>query len=309
MGELTAERCIAEIRRFNRFYTRRIGVLRPDLLGSPFTLTEARILYEIAHSDGTTAARLGRELELDRGYLSRLLRGFEHRGLLQRTTSAADRRQQRLSLTEQGETAFAPLDDRSREETGRLLSRLNVSERDRLIAAVRTIEALLGARSEAAAPYLLRPPGPGDMGWVVARHGALYAEEYGWNEEFEALVAEIVASFMRNYNPQRECCWIAEKDGSNAGSAVLVAATAETAQLRLLLVEPGARGLGIGERLVDECLRFARQVRYRSVSLWTNSVLHAARRLYEKIGFRLVEARPHRSFGQDLVGETWELTL
>jgi DNA-binding MarR family transcriptional regulator/N-acetylglutamate synthase-like GNAT family acetyltransferase len=301
--------CVAEIRRFNRFYTQKIGALHGGLLGSLFSLTEARLLYELAHHDGLTAARLGKELGLDPGYLSRLLRGFERRGLLRRTPSVADRRQSLLSLTEQGRVAYAPLDAGSREEVCRWLRDLTADERSRLVAAMRAIERLLGTGLNNATPYLLRPPRPGDMGWVIGRHGALYAEEYGWNTEFESLVAEIVAKFMREFDAQRECCWIAEKDGCNTGSAFLVAGTETAAQLRLLLVEPRARGLGIGERLVAECLHFARKARYRSVSLWTNSVLLAARRLYAKTGFRLVDSRPHRSFGQDLVGETWELTL
>jgi DNA-binding MarR family transcriptional regulator/GNAT superfamily N-acetyltransferase len=309
MAEAAVDRCIAEIRRFNRFYTQKIGTLRGGLLGSPFSLTEARLLYEMANRDGLTAAQLGKELELDRGYLSRLLRGFERRGLLCRTPSAADRRQSLLSLTAQGCAAFAPLDAGSQAEIGSLLDDLTAGERTRLVAAMHTIERLVGVPPDKAAPFLLRPPRPGDMGWVVGRHGALYAEEYGWNTEFEALVAEIVAKFMRDFDPLRECCWIAEKGGCNAGSVFLVAETKTAAKLRLLLVEPQARGLGIGERLVEECLRFARQARYGTVSLWTNSVLHAARHIYQRKGFRLTDSQPHQSFGQSLVGETWELTL
>jgi DNA-binding MarR family transcriptional regulator/GNAT superfamily N-acetyltransferase len=309
MADAAVDPCIAEIRRFNRFYTRKIGLLRAGLLGSPFSLTEARLLYELAQGDEFTAARLGRELGLDRGYLSRLLRNFERRGLVRRTPSAVDRRQHLLSLTAQGHAAFAPLDARSHVEIERLVRDLVASERMRLIAAMRSIEGLVGARPERATSYLLRPPAPGDMGWVIGRHGALYAEEYGWNTEFETLVAEIVAKFMRDFDRRRECCWIAESDGQNAGSAFLVAGTDGGAQLRLLLVEPQARGRGIGERLVQECLRFARQAQYRTVSLWTNSILVAARRLYERAGFRLIDAKPHQSFGHSLVGETWELAL
>jgi DNA-binding MarR family transcriptional regulator/N-acetylglutamate synthase-like GNAT family acetyltransferase len=309
MGAAAVERCIADIRRFNRFYTQKLGVLRDGLLGSRFSLTEARLLYELARGDGLTAARLGRELGLDRGYLSRLLQRFERRGLLCRTPSPADRRQSLLTLTGQGQAALAPLDARTRAAVAAWLQELTDGERDRLAAAMRTIEELLGPRTEPAARYLLRPPGPGDLGWMVARHGALYAEEYGWNTDFEALVAEIVARFIRHFDPARECCWIAEADGANVGSVLLVAESHLTAKLRLLLVEPQARGRGIGERLVAESLRFARRSQYRKVSLWTNSVLVAARRIYEKAGFRLVDARPHQSFGQNLIGETWELSL
>jgi DNA-binding MarR family transcriptional regulator/GNAT superfamily N-acetyltransferase len=308
MTEAAVDGFIAEIRRFNRFYTQKIGVLG-GLLGSPFSLTEARLFYELAQRDDLTAARIGKELRLDRGYLSRLLSNFERRGLLRRTPSPTDRRQSLLTLTEQGRAAFAPLDARSQAEIADLLCDLTAGERTRLVAAMRAIEGLLGPKPDSATPFLLRQPRPGDMGWVVGRHGALYAEEYGWNAEFEALVAEIVAKFMRDFDSRRECCWIAEKDGCNAGSVFLVADTTTTAQLRLLLVEPEARGLGIGDRLVQECLRFARQARYRTVSLWTNSVLHAARHIYQKAGFRLIDAQSHRSFGRNLVGETWELTF
>jgi DNA-binding MarR family transcriptional regulator/GNAT superfamily N-acetyltransferase len=309
MSAAAVERCIADIRRFNRFYTQKLGVLRDGLLGSRFSLTEARLIYELACGDGLTAARLGRELGLDRGYLSRILHRFERRGLLRRTPLPTDRRQSLLALTAQGRDEFVPLDARSREAVGGWLHELTAGERTRLVAAMRTIEELLGPRPEPVASYLLRPPRPGDLGWVVARHGALYAEEYGWNTEFEALVAEIVAKFIRHFDPRRECCWIAEAGGANVGSVLLVAESHLTAKLRLLLVEPQARGRGIGERLVAECLRFARRSQYRKVSLWTNSVLVAARHIYEKAGFRLVHAEPHRSFGQNLIGETWELSL
>jgi DNA-binding MarR family transcriptional regulator/GNAT superfamily N-acetyltransferase len=304
-----AEGCIAAIRGFNRFYTQKIGVLGGGLLGSPFSLTEARLLYELAQREGLTAAQLGRELGLDRGYLSRILSSFERQGLLDRTRSATDRRQSVLSLTPAGRAAFAPLDASSQREIADLLRDLTEGERTRLLAAMSTIEGLVGTKPDRATPFSLHPPRPGDMGWVIGRHGALYAEEYGLNAEFEALVAEIVVKFIRNFDPEREYCWIAEKDRCNAGSVFLVAETEMAAKLRLLLVEPQARGLGIGERLVQECLRFARRARYRTVSLWTNSVLHAARRIYQRAGFRLIASQPHHSFGQSLIGETWELTL
>jgi DNA-binding MarR family transcriptional regulator/N-acetylglutamate synthase-like GNAT family acetyltransferase len=309
MTEIAVNRCIAEIRRFNRFYTQKIGVLGGRLLGSPFSLTEARLLYELAQRDDLTATRLGKELGLDQGYLSRLLSSFERRGLLRRAPSPADRRQSVLSLTDAGRAAFAPLDARSQAEIADVLCGLTADQRTQLIAAMRAVEGLVGTGHDAVTPFLLRQPRPGDMGWVISRHGALYAEEYGWNTEFEALVAEVVVKFMRDFDPQRECCWIAEKDGCNAGSVFLVAETKTAAQLRLLLVEPAARGRGIGERLVAECLRFARQARYRTISLWTNSVLVAARHIYQEAGFRLIASEPHQSFGQNLVGETWELTL
>jgi len=303
------ERRVAALRRFNRFYTQKIGVLEEGLLDSPFSLTEARVLYEIARAEEQTATQLGKQLGLDRGYLSRLLRGFERRGLICRTPSASDRRVTLLALTPQGRSAFAELDARSQAEIGALLRTLPEEEQTRLAAAADTIERILGDGPFNTAGYLLRAHRAGDMGWIVSRHGVLYAREYGWDMQFEALVAEIAAKFLRNYNPRRECCWIAEKDGENVGSAMLVEETETIAKLRLLLVEPHLRGLGIGARLVQECLRFARQAGYRKVTLWTNSVLVAARRLYENAGFRIMDAQPHHSFGHDLVGETWELVL
>jgi DNA-binding MarR family transcriptional regulator/N-acetylglutamate synthase-like GNAT family acetyltransferase len=309
MVETAFDRRIADLRRFNRFYTQKIGVLQEGLLKSPFSLTEARVLYELAREEQLTATRLGTQLGLDPGYLSRILRGFERRGLIRRTRSSTDRRLGLLSLTAQGLAAFAPLDARSHDQIGVMLHDLSEDEQIRLVAAARMIERLLGPGSGDRAPYLLRPHRPGDLGWVTQRHGALYAQEYGWDMRFEALVAEIVAKFIRNFDPRRECCWIAEKDDENVGSVVLVEEAATAAKLRLLLVEPKARGLGIGARLVQECLHFARQAGYRTVRLWTNSVLVAARRLYERAGFRLIEAQPHCSFGHELIGEIWELEL
>jgi DNA-binding MarR family transcriptional regulator/GNAT superfamily N-acetyltransferase len=300
---------VAAVRRFNRFYTQKIGALGEGLLGSPFSLAEARVLYELAHRDRPTAAELGRDLGLDAGYLSRILRGFRTRGLLARTPSASDGRQSHLALTRRGRAAFAPLDARSREEIGRMLARLSAGDRRRLVEAMGTVESLLGAPPDRRAPYLLRPPRPGDMGWVVQRHGALYAQEYGWNEQFEAFVAGIVARFIERQDPRKERGWIAEKDGEAVGSVFLVKQSATVAKLRLLIVDPRARGLGIGERLVDECIAFARQAGYRRITLWTNSVLHAARRIYARAGFRLVRRERHESFGRALVGEYWELAL
>jgi DNA-binding MarR family transcriptional regulator/GNAT superfamily N-acetyltransferase len=309
LSENDVDQRVAAVRRFNRFYTTRIGVLQEGLLQSRFSLTEARVLYELAHRERPTATLLGKELGLDAGYLSRILRGFTQHGLVARKSSSADGRQTLLSLTRKGRRAFGTLDARSRDEIAAMLRGLPAADHRRLIDAMRTIEDVLGGRPEPKAPYLIRPPEPGDMGWVVHRHGALYAQEYGWDEQFEALVATIVAKFVQRYDPKRERCWIAERDGKPAGSVFLVRHSKTVAQLRLLLVEPAARGLGIGARLVSECVRFARRVGYRKITLWTNSVLVAARHIYEKAGFRLVARERHRSFGHALVGETWELKL
>jgi DNA-binding MarR family transcriptional regulator/N-acetylglutamate synthase-like GNAT family acetyltransferase len=309
MSPSDLDRRVQTVRRFNRFYTQRIGVLDEGLLDSPFSLTEARVLYELAHRDAPTATELRADLRLDAGYLSRILRGFDRRGLLVRESSPSDRRQSLLRLTARGREAFAPLDARSRREIRRLLRDLAPTDQARLIDAMQTIEGLLGARPETKAPYLIRPHQPGDMGWVVHRHGVLYAEEYGWDQRFEALVAGIVASFVERFDPKHERCLLAEKDGEVVGSVFVVRQSRTVARLRLLLVEPKARGLGLGRRLVQECVRFARQAGYRTLTLWTNSVLVAARRIYEQEGFRLVRTEAHRSFGHDLVGETWELRL
>jgi DNA-binding MarR family transcriptional regulator/GNAT superfamily N-acetyltransferase len=297
------------VRRFNRFYTKQIGVLGEGYLDSPFSLTEVRVLYELAHLDKQTAAALAAELGLDPGYLSRILRRFEQRGFLQRARSKADGRQALLSLTARGRRAFAPLHARSRQQIAALLTRLPVAKQQELMEALHTVEQLLGLPADRTSPYLLRHHQPGDMGWVVYRHAVLYAEEYGWDEQFEALVAGVVADFLRKFDPKRERCWIAEKDGEPLGSVFLVKRSKTVAQLRLLLIEPKARGLGLGARLVDECVRFARRTGYRKVTLWTNSVLVAARRIYEAAGFKLVRSEAHHSFGHDLVGETWELDL
>ena len=299
MADTEAEQRISTVRRFNRFYTTQIGLLGEGYLETPFSLTEARVLYELAHRERPSATELARELALDAGYLSRILRGFERRRLLRRTRSKADGRQSHLSLTARGRAAFAPLDVRSRADIGGMLARLGPGEQRRLVDAMQT----------AKAPYVLRPHQPGDMGWVVHRHGALYAQEYGFDERFEGLVARVVAKFVDRYDPRRERCWVAEKDGEIVGSVFLVRRSRSVAQLRLLQVEPKARGLGIGERLVAECIRFARQAGYRKITLWSNSVLRVARRVYQTAGFRRVHREKHRSFGRDLVGETWELSL
>jgi DNA-binding MarR family transcriptional regulator/N-acetylglutamate synthase-like GNAT family acetyltransferase len=312
MTEADLDQRIGAVRRFNRFYTRLIGVLQEGYLESPFSLTEVRVLYELAQREETTASELGKELGLDAGYLSRILRDFERRGLIGKKPSEADGRRSLLRLTERGWEAFAPLDERSRDDIGKMLGSLSEAEQDRLVEAMRTIERLLGAppaHATSKAPYLLRTHQPGDMGWVIHRHGVLYAQEYGWDEQFEAVVAGIVAEFVQHYDPKRERCWIAERDGQVVGSVFLVKQSEEVAKLRLLLVEPAARGLGIGSRLVQECVRFARQAGYARITLWTNDVLHAALHIYEEAGFRIVQEEMHHSFGQDLVGQTWELTL
>ena len=309
MAESDFDQRVEAVRRFNRFYTRQIGLLQETLLKSPFSLTEARALYELAHREKPTATELARELGLDAGYLSRILRGFRKRGLIDRRPSKTDGRQSLLSLTERGQEAFARLNGDSHNEIGVLLDTLSGAKQRRLIEAIHAIEGLLGAPPEQKPPYLLRPHQTGDMGWVVHRHGVLYAQEYGYDEQFEALVAEIVAKFIRQYDPKRERCWIAERDGENAGSVFLVKESDTVARLRLFLVEPEARGLGIGSRLVSECVRFARQVGYRKITLWTQSDLDAARHIYEKVGFCPVHQERHHSFGHDLIGETWELGL
>jgi len=308
---------IETIREFNRFYTRRIGVLHEGLLNTHFTLTESRLLWELAHRDDLTATQLARELELDPGYLSRLLRSFKERGLIKSRRAADDARHQHLNLSAAGQRAFAPLDERSRTEVGALLARLADSQQQQLLESMARIEQLLGEPDARKPPYLLRAHRAGDIGWVVSRHGALYAREYGWTTSFEALVARIAADFIDRFDPQREACWIAERDSTNVGSVFLVQARDETshepiagtAQLRMLLVEPAARGLGIGERLVTECEHFARQAGYQKIVLWTNANLTAARNIYRKAGYRLLHSEAHHSFGHDLVGETWEMLL
>ena len=304
------------VRRFNRFYTRRIGVLHEKLAATRFRLAEARLLWELAHRERTTAAELARDLDLDPGYVSRLLRALKDQQLIRGERGEDDARHLHLSLTAAGRRAFAPLDRQSAADVDQLLARLVDGEQRRLLGAMAEIETLLGDE-RGAAPWLLRAPHAGDIGWVVERHGRVYADEYGWDLRVEALVARIAADFVDRFDPAREACWIAEREGSAVGCVFLVqarddasgAAVEGSAQLRLLLVEPAARGLGIGARLVDECERFARRSGYRRIVLWTNSVLVAARAIYAKAGYRLVASEPHESFGRQLVGETWELAL
>ncbi len=297
------------IRRFNRFYTRRIGVLDRGLLATEFSLTEARVLYELAHRPGLTATDLIRELGIDAGYVSRMLGRFARRRLLARAASAQDGRRTHLRLSAGGRRAFAGLDRRSSAQVAALIAPLAASDRDRLAGVLADARRLLAGAGEAARRVVLRGPRPGELGWVVQRHGALYAAEYRWDDTFEALVARIVADYVDRRDPRRDQAWIAEMDGAAVGCVFLVRASATVGRLRLLLVEPSARGCGVGRQLVAACLAFARQAGYRKVTLWTNRVLHAARHLYQQAGFRLVKSEPHRSFGRSLVGETWEKDL
>jgi DNA-binding MarR family transcriptional regulator/GNAT superfamily N-acetyltransferase len=299
---------ISAVRAFNRDYTRRIGVLSQGLLDSPYSLTEVRVMYEIAHRPGVMAAQLADELGLDRGYLSRILKGFGAKGLLARAASAEDARRQHLRLTLAGRRVFAPLERRSQQQVRSMLSGLDGSRRQALLEAMSVIRLAFGAAGRQA-QVSLRTHRPGDMGWVVERHGALYFREYGWNEEFEALVAGITAEFISKLDPARERCWIAEAHGRRLGCIFLVAGESGTARLRLLLVEPEARGLGLGRTLVSECVRFARAAGYKRIVLWTQENLAAARNLYEQAGFTRTAREPHHSFGHDLVGETWQLEL
>lgn len=319
-----SDNAIQAVRRFNRFYTRQIGILNEYLLESQLSLTEVRVLYELAQRDQVTAIELREELGLDRGYLSRMLQGFRKRGWITTRPSLADGRRILLSLTSKGRKVFLPLDRRSSEEVRAMLAQLSDSEQQRLLEAMRQIQAVLGSlgsdelrktatrtgpgRDETS--YILRAHRPPDMDWVVRRHGELYGQEYHYDERFEALVAEIVAEFVENFDAKRERCWIAEKDGQPVGTIFLVKQSKTVSKLRLLLVEPGARGLGIGNRLVSECVEFARQVGYQKIVLWTQSELQAARHVYEQSGFKRIAQKPHQSWGRnDLIAETWELRL
>jgi DNA-binding MarR family transcriptional regulator/N-acetylglutamate synthase-like GNAT family acetyltransferase len=311
---MTTQDAIAAVRRFNRFYTRQIGVLRKTYLDSPYSLGEMRVLYELSQRDQLTATDVGRALDLDAGYLSRLLRNFEKRGLISRTTSAKDGRQSHLALTARGRKLFAPMEERSQRQAGAMLDKLDDTQQARVVAAMDTIETLLaGAPAEkpdGKSCYVLRDPRTGDFGWIVSRHAELYAKEYGWNEPFEGLCAQIVADFVNNFDPKRERCWIAEIDGENVGCVMMVKDEQPgVARLRLLLVDPKGRGLGLGTRLVDECVRFARAAGYRKITLWTHSILSAARHVYEGAGFTLTSSEPRHTWGQDVVAEFWDLEL
>lgn len=300
---------ILAVRAFNRFYTRLVGALDEQLLGSGFSLPEARLIYELAARGETTAADLAADLSLDPGYLSRLVRALADRGLVARTPSANDGRETLLALTPAGMAAFAPLEQKSNDAVGALLAPLTEPARRDVVAATRTITRAFAPSDKAAPTTVLRRHQPGDIGWVTHRQGKLYAEEYGWDETYEALVAEILAAFVKNFDAHRERAWIAEVDGAISGSVFLVKQSDAIAKLRLLYVEPAARGQGLGKRLVEECIAFARGTGYRTLTLWTNDVLSAARHIYEQAGFRLVSQGRHKSFGKDLVGQTWELAL
>ncbi|MBI5130186.1 MAG: MarR family transcriptional regulator [Rhodopseudomonas palustris] len=300
---------VATVRGFNRFYTRRLGVLEQHLLDTPYSLTEARVLYELAHRDAPLAKEIGAELGIDAGYLSRILQSFADAGLLSRKPSPDDKRQSRLSLTAKGRTAYGRLEQRSQQEIAAMLAGLPPAERSRLVASMSGIERILSAAAVSPPMATLRGPRPGDIGWVVQSHGAFYAAEYGFDATFEALVAEIAGQFLASHDPARERCWVAELDGVQAGSLFLMRASDEVAKLRLLLVTPEARGQRLGQRLVQEAIGFARQCGYRKVTLWTQSILVAARKIYQDAGFVLVATEPHSSWGQNLIGETWELTL
>ncbi|MFY9742107.1 MAG: helix-turn-helix domain-containing GNAT family N-acetyltransferase [Candidatus Sulfotelmatobacter sp.] len=305
-----SDHAIAAVRGFNRFYTGQIGVLNEHLLESPFSLTEMRVLYELAHRRTATASALCKDLGLDPGYLSRMVRRFEKEGLLARGKSGIDARQSVLSLTARGRKTFAPFETRSEKQVAEVLGKLGPTEQKCLLEAMGMIEGLLGPGRKPDTSFIIRSHRPGDMGWVVHRHGVLYSQEYGYDERFEALVAGIVAHFIQYFDPKRDACWIAEKDGEIAGSIFLVKKSKTVAKLRLLLVEPSARGLGVGKRLIAECVRFARQAGYKKIVLWTQSELHAARHLYEQAGFKLAGEKRHDSWGREgLVAETWELKL
>jgi DNA-binding MarR family transcriptional regulator/GNAT superfamily N-acetyltransferase len=304
------DHAVAAVRAFNRFYTRQIGALNEHLLESRFSLTEMRVLYELAHRDGTTAGELCKDLGLDPGYLSRMIQRFEKEKLIARVKSEADARQSMLSLTARGRKTFAPFEARSGKQVAGILHELGWGEQNRLLEAMSTIESLLGAEAKADSRHILRSHRPGDMGWVVHRHGVLYSKEYGYDERFEALVAEIVAEFIQHLDPKHDACWIAENDREIVGSIFLVKKSKTVAKLRLLLVEPSARGLGIGKALIAECVNFARQAGYKKIVLWTQSELQAARHLYKQAGFKLAGDKRHDSWGREgLVAETWELKL
>jgi DNA-binding MarR family transcriptional regulator/GNAT superfamily N-acetyltransferase len=296
------------LRHFNRFYTARIGVLDRDLLGSGHSLAEARILYELATHDGLTASDLAASLAMDRGYLSRVLARFERGGLIERRRSESDGRVSYLALAEAGRQAFARLDAKSQNAAEAIIAPLGDDERGKLLGALKQIETTL-ARKERTDEIILRPHRVGDMGWIVHRQAVLYAREYGWDNSYEALISEITARFLRDFDPAREKCWIAEMSGEIAGSVFLIRDTDEIARLRLLYVEPSARGMGVGRKLVDECIGFARDKGYARLDLWTNSILSSARRIYERAGFQLIKEEPHHSFGHDLIGQNWSLEL
>lgn len=300
---------VESVRRFNRFYTRQIGLLEEGLHKSAFSLTEARMLYEIAHRAGLTARDLCRELGLDAGYLSRILKSFDQRGLIARTQAAGDARQSILALTRKGRAAFAPLERASRKQIDAMLKQLGPTEQRKLLKSMNDIRQILEPGPESRVPYMLRSLKVGDAGWIARRQGMLYHEEFGWDRTFEAMVAEILVAYIRNFDARHENAWIAERKGEIVGSVFSVRQSDDVAKLRLLYVEPSARGLGIGARLVEECIAFARERRYKTLTLWTNDILVSARKIYVAAGFKLVEEERHHSFGVDLVGQNWNLAL
>jgi DNA-binding MarR family transcriptional regulator/N-acetylglutamate synthase-like GNAT family acetyltransferase len=300
---------VAAVRGFNRFYTRRIGALQEGLLDSAFSLAEVRVLYELAHRAAPTARDLARDLALDPGYLSRMLQRLVRQGLVGRGTSRTDARERPLKLTAKGRAALTPLERRSQQQVAAMLAPLSPADRSRVTGAMRAIQDVLEPPAQPLSPFVLRDHRPGDMGWVVAAHGDLYWREFGWDARFEALVAHIAAEFIETFDPTRERCWIAERDGSNVGSVFLVRKSPTVAKLRLLIVDPRARGMGLGRHLVAECIRFARARGYRKLTLWTQENLLAARHLYQQAGFVRVARAPHAVFGVPLFGETWTLKL
>lgn len=305
-----ADTTIADIRRFNRFYTQRLGILQEAWLDSPFSLTEARVLYELCTHDALTATRIGSDLGLDPGYLSRMLRAFEKKGLIQRRPAPDDARQNLVTITPRGRKAFAPLEAASESRVAQSIAKLSKTDRRRLVAAMGTIENLLSAGTERRREARIRGPRHGDFGWIVARHAELYAEEYGWTEPFEGLCAGIVSDFLNSFDAKKERCFIAELNGEPVGSAFLAKdAKPGIARIRLVLVDPSARGLGLGRKLTHECIKFARKAGYKGITLWTHSVLVAARDIYRKAGFTLTSAEPKKSWGQDVVSEIWDMKL
>jgi DNA-binding MarR family transcriptional regulator/N-acetylglutamate synthase-like GNAT family acetyltransferase len=304
---------VAAVRRFNRFYTQHLGVLNDGFLDSPFSLTQARVLYEIRERGSSTATDIGRDLGLDAGYLSRLLAQFEKSGLIRKERSPSDGRQSFLSITAMGRKAMDHLERRTVQQVGDVLHRLSNPEQDRLVSAMRSVERMMAPAPKdgkaTESEIILREPKPGDLGWIVERHATLYLQEYGWAGNFEAICAQIVADFGTKFDPSRERCWIAELDGDNVGSVFLVKDTDEIARLRLLLVDPIARGRGLGTRLTAECVRFAKACGYRGITLWTHSILTPARHIYAKAGFTLTSSEKKKSFGKDVVSEIWDLKL
>jgi len=294
-------------RRLSRFYTCQLGLLDEGLLKNSFQLTEARILYELAYRDALTATQLSRDLALDAGYLSRILKSFEARGLITRSAAPHDGRQSVIGLTNAGRAAFAPLDQASQQQVLAIIGRMTPVQMAELVSAMRAVERLI--RGDAPAPYILRPPRLGDIGWIIHRQAVLYNLEYGWNQDFEILLAEIFAEMMKTFDPRHDGGWIVERDGDIMGSVFVVRASGAVAKLRLLYLESAMRGLGLGQLLVEECIRFVKEKGYWSLTLWTNDILVPARRIYQQAGFRRVAAEPQRAFGQDLVSETWELAL